>query len=348
MYESFFGLTERPFDLTPNPRYLVLTESHQEALSSLEYGIASRKGITLLTGEAGAGKTTVIRAALEKQPVRVHCVHLHNPTLSRAEFVELMATRFHLSEAATKSKAVMLNELEALLTARRRLDETTVLVVDEAQSLPLELLEEIRLLVNIETNDEKLLSVIIAGQPELADRLNQKELRQLKQRVALRCALRSLTSQETAGYIAGRIRAAGGVGSQLFTREAVALIHEMARGLPRMISVIADNALLGGFAAGHKPVGSALVREVCRDYDISGDTRAPELAAPMVAPAPPVRPAASAPAPAAPPPAARLLRADLPAPTAPRQSAPAPAAAPERERPRRRRFPFLFGTNTAK
>jgi general secretion pathway protein A len=287
----------------------------------------------------------VIRAALERQPVRVHVVHLHNPMLTRPEFVELLATRFGLSEAATRSKAVMLTELEALLSARRRADETSVLVVDEAQSLPLELLEEIRLLVNIETNDEKLLSVVIAGQPELADRLNQQSLRQLKQRVALRCSLRALTSQETAGYIAGRIKAAGGIGSQLFTREAVALIHEMARGLPRTISVIADNALLGGFAAGQKPVGSALVRDVCRDFDISGDAGAEPVTPALVAPAAPSAPAAAdTPAPA------RLLRPDtnVVAPPLERRTIPVaaeePPAAPRR---RKRRFPFLFGTRTA-
>ena len=135
-----------------------------------------------------------------------------------------------------------------------------MLIVDEAQSLPLELLEEIRLLANIETDDQKLLSVIIAGQPELADRLNEQALRQLKQRVALRCELRPLTLHETAGYIAGRIRAAGGVGAQVFTREAVALIHERSHGIPRTISVIADNALLGGFAAGQRPVAQSARR----------------------------------------------------------------------------------------
>ncbi|HYN09261.1 MAG TPA: AAA family ATPase [Vicinamibacterales bacterium] len=270
MYEQFFGLRERPFDLTPNPRFLVLTESHREALANLEYGIGSRKGITLLVGEAGSGKTTMIRAAVEKMPARVHCVHLHNPTLSRPEFVEMLATRFGLSEEASQSKATMLIELEALLRARRAASETSVLVVDEAQSLPAELLEEIRLLANIETNDEKLLSLIIAGQPELAERLNDQSLRQLKQRIALRCELQPLSAQETAGYIAGRIRAAGGTGAKVFTREAVALIHERALGIPRTISVIADNALVGGLAAGQRPVGSELVREICRDFDLKG------------------------------------------------------------------------------
>lgn len=269
MYEQYFGLRERPFDLTPNPRFLVLTESHREALANLEYGIGSKKGITLIVGEAGSGKTTMIRAAVEKLPARVHCVHLHNPTLSRDEFNEMLAARFKLSKEASQSKATMLIELESLLRSRRASNEQTVLVVDEAQSLPGELLEEIRLLANIETNDEKLMTLIIAGQPELAERLNDQSLRQLKQRIALRCALRPLSPQETAAYIAGRIRAAGGTGAKVFTREAVALIHERSGGIPRTISVISDNALVGGFAAGQRPVGSELVREICRDFDLS-------------------------------------------------------------------------------
>jgi general secretion pathway protein A len=268
MYEAFFGLRERPFDLTPNPRFLVLTESHREVLLNLEYGIASRKGMTLLVGEAGSGKTTVIRAAMERQPVKVHSVHLHNPTLSRSEFNELLATRFGLSDRARSSKAQMLIELEQLLSERRSADEKTVLVVDEAQSLPLDLLEEIRLLANIETSDEKLMSVIIAGQPELATRLNDRALRQFKQRVALRCELRPLTMLETAAYIAGRIRAAGGVAAGVFTRQAVAMMHERAQGIPRTTSVIADNALLGGYAAGLRPVSAELVAEICRDFDL--------------------------------------------------------------------------------
>lgn len=269
MYEAFFDLNVRPFDLTPSPRFLVLTEAHREALRNLEYGIASRKGVTLLIGEAGTGKTTIIRSAIENQPTRVHCVHLNNPTLTKEEFVQMLATKFGLSERAVGSKTQLLLELESLLTERQVSGETTVLIVDEAQSLPLELLEEIRLLANIETNDEKLLSVIIAGQPELADRLNERELRQLKQRVALRCELRALTATETETYVAGRIRAAGGVAASVFTREAVGLVHRVARGLPRTINVIADNSLLGGFAAGVRPVGSALVSEVCRDFDLA-------------------------------------------------------------------------------
>jgi general secretion pathway protein A len=271
MYETFYGFRERPFDLTPNPRYLVLTDAHREALSNLEYGIASRKGITLLIGEAGTGKTTVIRAAMERQTDLVHCVQVQNPALTRAEFVEMLATRFRLSDRARASKSTFLLELEALLQRRRDQGQWSVLVMDEAQSLPLELLEEMRLLANMESGGETLLSVILAGQPELADRLNEQSLRQLKQRVALRCELRPLTLVETCAYLAGRIRAAGGVGAQAFTREAVTLIHERARGIPRTVSVIADNALLSGFAIGVKPVPTKVVQEVLRDLDLETD-----------------------------------------------------------------------------
>jgi general secretion pathway protein A len=287
MYEQFFGLREKPFDLTPDPRYLVLTESHLEALQNLEYGISARKGMTLLVGEAGSGKTTVIRAAIARLPVKVHCVHIHNPTLKPSEFVEMLAAHFGLSEAASQSKAKMLLELERMLLERRSRGEMTALVVDEAQSLPLELLEEIRLLANIETDTGKLMTVIIAGQPELAARLNDVKLRQFKQRIGLRCELRPLSATETAGYLAGRIRAAGGVGAQVFTRDAVALIYENSRGLPRLISLIADNALLGGFAADKRPVGSEIVREVCADFDIHDATANGSRPEPLTSMAPP-------------------------------------------------------------
>lgn len=268
MYERFFGFDARPFDLTPDPRFLVATAAHREALSNLEYGIASRKGLTLLVGEAGTGKTTVIRAAIDRQPARVHCVYIYNPALTREEFVEMLASHFELSDRARTSKTAMLLELEALLRRRIAQGETSVLVVDEAQSLPLELLEEVRLLANAETTEGKLLSVIMAGQPELAARLNEPILRQLKQRVGLRCELRPLELHETATYISGRIAAAGGAGSQVFTRDAVAMIHARSRGIPRTISVIADNVLLSAFALGRRPATSEIVAEVCRDFDL--------------------------------------------------------------------------------
>jgi type II secretory pathway predicted ATPase ExeA len=295
MYEAFFGLRERPFDLTPNPRFLVMTEGHREALSNLEYGIASRKGVTLLIGEAGTGKTTIIRTALAKQTSKVTCVHLNNPALARHEFVEMLAAQFNLSAHARTSKAAFLLEFEALLRERKARDEATVLIIDEGQSLSYELLEEVRLLANIETDDQKLLSLIIAGQPELAAQLNQDSLRQLKQRVALRCELRPLTMPETLGYIAGRIRAAGGVASNTFTREAVVLLHEHARGIPRAINVLADNALVAGFARNQKPVNRAAVAEVARDFH--ADLPSTPTAASFDATPDPVREVAEQPAP---------------------------------------------------
>jgi general secretion pathway protein A len=275
MYEQFFGLRERPFDLTSSPRYLALTKSHREVLLNLEDGMGSRKGITLLVGEAGSGKSTLIRAAIARLPVSVHCLHLHNPALTRSEFVETLAAHCGLSEAASRSRTTLLFELQRMFFKRRSLGETTTLVVDEAQSLQSELLEEIRLLANIEPNSEPRMRVVIAGQPELADRLNSAGLQQLKQRITLRCEVRPLGAKETAAYVAGRIRAAGGAGGQVFTREAVALICKHSRGFPRLINVIADNALLGGFAAGQRPVGSDIVREICGDSDIEAASASP-------------------------------------------------------------------------
>lgn len=338
VYEQFFGLRERPFDLSPDPRFLVLTESHGEALSGLRYAITSRKGLTLLIGEAGLGKTTLLRAALDEQPERVHVIFVQNPVLTRTEFVELLARRFGLSKEAHGSKTALLFELEELVGKARQLGETTLLVIDEAQSLPTELLEEIRLLANIETNSEKLLSVIIAGQPELASRLNDPALRQFKQRIALRCRLRPLTADETTLYVAGRITAAGGVGGNVFTRQAVAEIFRRSGGVPRLASVIGDNAMMAGYAAGTKPVNATLVDEVCAELDLPAPGADPAGDAPPDRPEP--RDAEKA---------FRMLKARVSLPAEPE---PADAPSPKRSaasRPlfetvvRRRRF-FFFGS----
>lgn len=272
MYHDFFGLTELPFELTPNPKYLFLTKQHREALSTLEYGLFSAKGVTALIGEAGTGKTTLLRAALESERCRnVTCVHLMNPTLTRTEFVEILSSRFALSARASTSKAVMLQELDTVLRERRARGQITALVIDEAQSLSAELLEEVRLLANSETATEKLLPLVLAGQPELRDRLNEPGLRQLKQRVTLRCEITPFSQQETAAYIAQRIRVAGGDAVRLFTREAVMLIHERSGGIPRTVSVMCDNALLTACGLGKTRVDSRMVLEVARDFDL-GDT----------------------------------------------------------------------------
>ena len=276
MYLRHFGLRELPFELTPNPKYLFLTPKHREALSNLQYGLFSAKAMTLLVGEAGTGKTTLVRTALESDRCRqVACVYLNNPRLSRAEFVALVAGRMGLPPHAAESKAAFLDELERELVLRRARGETTALVVDEAQSLDEDMLEEIRLLANIETATEKLLPVVLAGQPEVRDRLNQPALRQLKQRIALRCEIAPFTVEETAAYIANRIRIAGGEAMKLFTREAVVLIHERTRGIPRSINVVCDNALLTGMGLGRRPVDREIVSEVVRDFDLERAPAAP-------------------------------------------------------------------------
>jgi general secretion pathway protein A len=281
MYQRYYGLRELPFELTPNPKYLYLTPKHREALSNLEYGLFSAKSLTLLIGEAGTGKTTLLRAALESERCRhVRCVSLSNPALTRSEFVRMLASRFELGAEAEASKAVLLDTLERVLVERRAQGEITALVVDEAQSLSDELLEEIRLLANIETADEKLLPLVLAGQPELSQRLEGLALRQLKQRVALRCELSSLDLTETAAYVATRIRMAGGTPSRLFTREAVSVIHEHSGGIPRTISVICDNALVGGMALERQPVDRSLVLEVCRDFHLRHEAQYSDVVEP--------------------------------------------------------------------
>jgi general secretion pathway protein A len=284
MYERFYGFSELPFELTANPKYLFLSGRQREALSILQYGLFAAKSITVLIGEAGTGKTTLIRAALESERCsHVRCVYMNNPALDRDEFVRLLALKFKLSPEAGESKAVLLEQLERLLRERRDHGETTALVIDEAQSLSVELLEEIRLLANIETPSAKLLPLVLAGQPELSDRLEDHGLRQLRQRVTLRCELEPFDVKETAGYIARRISTAGGVPSRVFTQEAVLLIHEYARGIPRIISVICDNALVSGMALDRCPVDRAVVAEVCRDFHLTSMQQQPAPSLPVMA-----------------------------------------------------------------
>jgi type II secretory pathway predicted ATPase ExeA len=268
MYQKFYGLQELPFELTPNPKFLFLTAQHREALSTLQYGLQFSKPITVLVGESGTGKTTILHAALESDRCRtVRCVYLNNPTLTRTEFIEILADRFGLGPAVGGSKAGLLRELERVLRTQR--DEGTIaaLVIDEAQTLSDELLEEVRLLANTETATEKLLPVVLAGQPQLADRLNDPAFWQLKQRVTLRCHIAPFGVQQTAVYIAHRIRAAGGDPAALFTREAVSVIHEHSRGIARTISVICDNALLTACGLGRHRVDREVVLEVMNDFD---------------------------------------------------------------------------------
>lgn len=290
LYGAFYGLSEAPFDLTPNPRFLFLTPQQREVLSNLQYALATSKGFTLILGEAGTGKTTLVLAAMAgiaNTPSRY--VLVNNPTLGREEFYEFLAAEFRLSPSAARSKAGFLAELKRDIEARYAAGGLTGLIVDEAQSLPHELLEEIRLLGNLETATAKLLNVVLCGQPELADRLNETSLRQLKQRVALRCELRPLTLRETASYIAGRLRIAGGVPADIFTRDAIEAIYEASKGIPRTINVLCDNSLIGGFAAQQKPIPRAIVDDVCRDFDLGAAAESPDAGDDAPAPPTPAR-----------------------------------------------------------
>jgi general secretion pathway protein A len=270
MYEAFYGLRERPFELTPNPRFLFMTPYHREALTTLEYGLSARTGLALMIGDAGTGKTTIVHAALQSQRAKQSlAVYLNNPSLTRDEFIAFLASGFGLSREAGLSKTQCLTELTTLLASRHANGVMSALVIDEAQCMPDALLEEVRLLANIESASEKLLSIILAGQPELAGRMNHPTLRQLKQRIGLRCSLLPLDAAETAAYVAARVRIAGGDASTVFSPDAVQLVHQRSQGIPRTISVICDNALVSGFALDRRPIDRAVVLEVCRDFDFN-------------------------------------------------------------------------------
>jgi general secretion pathway protein A len=268
MYETFFGFRERPFRLTPNPRFLFLNSRHREALATLRYGLSSSPGITLLLGEAGTGKTTLLHAALhaERHPKNRHLL-LTNPTLSTADFYEVLASRLGLPNGSgTKGRFLLAFEKDLL--DRSRDGGAAAIVIDEAQSLTYALFEEIRLLANLETETAKLVNVVLVGQPELADRLNDPSLRQLKQRVVLRTSLVPFDLRETASYIASRLRLVGAAPGDVFTRDAVIATYEASRGIPRTIGVICENALIAGYAAQRKPVGGSIVADVCQDLDL--------------------------------------------------------------------------------
>ena len=270
MYERFYGLRELPFDLAPNPRYLLLTDGHREALGNLEFGIKRRTGVTVLVGEAGTGKTTLVRTAMARVDASsngnpITWAYLRNPTLSQSDFIRFLAACFGLPLDGEVSKTSLIDHLERMLAGGQR----AALIVDEAQSVPLHLLEEIRLLANIESDTEKLLPLLLVGQPELANRLNEPALRQLKQRVSLRCTLVPLTFPESAAYIAGRIEIAGGDPGALFSHEAVMAIHEASGGIPRTISVICANALLTGYAGEQRRIHRTIIEAVCRDFDLA-------------------------------------------------------------------------------
>jgi general secretion pathway protein A len=268
MYKKFFRLKENPFNVNPDPRYLFLTHSTQEALACLTYGIETRKGFILLTGEVGTGKTTLINKLLEwLHKERVSTAFVFNPRLSVSQFFDFMMADFGIPFESGQ-KGHMLLRLNQWLLERYQAGERAVLIVDEAQNLSPQMLEEIRLLTNLETSTEKLLQIVLAGQPELEHKLNQPELRQLRQRITLRAKTRQLTIEETQGYIHERLRIAGAENTELFSPEAVAAVYRYARGIPRVTNLLCEHALVSSFVDHRNPVPPEIVEEVARDFDL--------------------------------------------------------------------------------
>jgi general secretion pathway protein A len=248
MYKDFYGLREYPFNMTPDSQFLFLSRNHQVALDILRYGIRERKGFIAITGEVGAGKTTLCRALLNSLDAATRTALILNPCLSDTQVLHVICTEFRLQPVKTTKKDLH-DAINAFLLRELAANHNVALIVDEAQNLKPRVLEQIRLLSNLETEKEKLLQIVLVGQPELADLLAREDLRQLKQRIALRHHIAPLAPAEVAEYIAHRLRVAGGDGRVRWTPDAVALIGEYSGGVPRLINVICDKALLGGYVA---------------------------------------------------------------------------------------------------
>ena len=268
MYQSYFGLQENPFQVTTDPRYLYVTQRTQEALNCLTYGIEARKGFILLTGEVGTGKTTLLNKLLDTlHHQRAATAFVFNPRMPASQLLDYMMADFGI-ECKSKKRSHVLFKLHQWLISRYQAGEPTVLVVDEAQILSRQALEEVRLLTNLETSREKLLQIILAGQPEIEQKLNQRELRQLRQRIALRARTVPLTLEETCGYILERLRIAGANGEEIFSRLAIAAVHQHARGIPRVTNLLCEQALLRAWVSQLRPIPAEIVDDVARDFSL--------------------------------------------------------------------------------
>ena len=267
MYREFYGLQELPFALTPDPRFIYFTPSHKEVMANLHYGIEMGKGLIVVTGEVGTGKTTVLRWMLNRLDRTVLVAYLFNPRLTVPEFYQHITTLLNVQQWETKSE--LLIELGKTLESRHSRGLRTVLIIDEAQGLSPYVLEEIRLLSNFESDSAKQLQIILTGQPELRDVLNDPDLRQLKQRIALRCEIKPLPNvEETERYIFSRLLVAGAERTDIFSPGAVDYIFRCSDGIPRNINNLCDNALLTGFAAGEQTISRAIIEEVAETLDM--------------------------------------------------------------------------------
>lgn len=265
MYKKFFGLQENPFNVNPDPRYLYRTRAVQEALACLAYGVQQRKGLIQLTGEVGTGKTTLVHLFLDwLHRQNVATAFIFNSQLNATQFLDFMMADFGIA-CPSGMKSQLLLRLNHWLLERHELGQAAVLIVDEAQNLSPHVLEEVRLLTNLETPTEKLLQIVLSGQPELELKLKQP---QLGQRITLRCKLHALGLEETRTCIAERLRIAGANGQPIFTPEAIQAVYTYSQGIPRVINLLCEHSLIGAFADGLKPVPVSTVEDVAREFDL--------------------------------------------------------------------------------
>src|SRR5260221_7648170 len=267
MYAEFYGLKDLPFALTPDPRYIYFTPSHTEVMANLHYGIESGKGLIVVTGEVGTGKTTMLRWVMQRLDRTVLVAYIFNPRLSVPEFYQHLDALFGIQN--WESKSDLLIELGKVLESRHSRGLRTVLIVDEAHGLSTSVLEEVRLLCNFESDTAKQLQIVLTGQPELRDILNNPDLRQLKQRVALRCIIKPLPNvEETDRYITSRLLVAGAERTDIFSPGAIDYIFRCSEGIPRNINNLCDNALLSGYAASDATIGRNIIEDVADTFDM--------------------------------------------------------------------------------
>lgn len=269
IYRQHFGLKLNPFNVNPDPRFLFLTRQMKEALAALTYGIQQRKGFILLTGEVGTGKTTALNKLLEwLHTGGVASAFIFNPRLGVNDFLEFMLSDLGVP-FESREKGHMLMRLNQWLVERHRHNQTAVVIIDEAQNLTPELLEEVRLLTNLETSTDKLLQVVLSGQPELERKLRLPELRQLRQRITLRVRFDVLTQEQTAQYIQRRLQVAGCNGKHIFDAEALAMVHRYSQGTPRIINLICEHALISAFADQAQMVTAPVIDTVAREFELA-------------------------------------------------------------------------------
>ncbi len=267
MYNDFYGLLRSPFEMTPDPSFLHLGETHREGLATLVYGVRARKGFVLLTGEVGTGKTTLLHSLLAQLDKATASAYIFNPTLEPLDFFRVLFDEFGIN-LPCRTKAEYLLALNRYLIDRLEKNQSALLIIDEAQALYPEMLEEVRLLSNLETPNSKLLQIMLVGQPELNEMLSRPELRQLRQRIVLRHHLVPLTRDEVGDYVDGRLAIAGYSGEGIFDRSALREIHKVTGGLPRLINIVCDSALLTGYAREMTTLGANVIREVANDLDL--------------------------------------------------------------------------------